>query len=54
MRPADRAGVRAIKETARRERWSTQRLRSTLGIYKSGDEIKRREIIKAITKGGQK
>lgn len=52
MTTADRAGLRTIKDTARRERWSAQRLRSTLGIYKSGDGTKRREVLKAITRGG--
>ena len=53
MTAADRAGLRAIKDTARREHWSAQRLRSTLGIYKSGDDTKRREMVLIITKGGR-
>ena len=54
MTAADRAGLRAIKDTARRERWSAQRLRSMIGIYKNGDDAKRREVLNAIMRGGSK
>lgn len=54
MTAEDRADVAMIKRIARAERWTGQRLRSMLGIYKSGDRGKRAELIRALMRPKEK